>query len=483
MTSSDLPTTPLLHSGGDTSSTTPAFPNPQLRSVRAASCPSEPTGSISGKLSDHTRATASTGVSLDAGTSTVGSVTWTELFFDLPFVVVLGELGECYLSENNRDYDHYHDDNGVHWGGLQEDKTPHEEYFDECFKKSYDDPPWNNFGGFGVAHILLVFIPIWLFWVQVVNLAIRFQFGRDAVYSEALFYMVAITLVACLNMDLRKVVHYMQIMHREETDFPCNEFDTYKQHASPFMFVYASMRLLLALTFFVLRLLEKGDDDCVNKNKRRYMSFQSGINFAVFAIWICISLAPNPAIHDVLWVSSIAVDFFHAYLPHLVMKGHKMAQMIDAVPIDAGLYSERFGLFVIIAMGEVVVGCSQEEPPEEEYTGHLAYAYIVRAFVILTVYVVKLAHFDAAVSEASLGSVHPVVRGGLAADVWTLAHAPLALALVVLGAVVKRSFSIMKISVQDCNIYNFSLVVVLLSGATIFGSWGSKGERGWLRKR
>jgi hypothetical protein len=103
--------------------------------------------------------------------------------------------------------------------------------------------------------------------------------------------------------------------------------------------------------------------------------------------------------------------------------------------------------------------------------------------VILTVYVVKLAHFDAAVSEASLGSVHPVVRGGLAADVWTLAHAPLALALVVLGAVVKRSFSIMKISVQDCNIYNFSLVVVLLSGATIFGSWGSKGERGWLRKR
>jgi low temperature requirement protein LtrA len=130
------------------------------------------------------------------------------------------------------------------------------------------------------------------------------------------------------------------------------------------MFVYASMRLLLALTFFVLRLLEKGDDDCVNKNKRRYMSFQSGINFAVFAIWICISLAPNPAVHDVLWVSSIAVDFFHAYLPHLVMKGHKMAQMIDAVPIDAGLYSERFGLFVIIAMGEVVVGCSQEEPPE-----------------------------------------------------------------------------------------------------------------------
>lgn len=79
-----------------------------------------------------------------------------------------------------------------------------------------------------MAHILLVFIPIWLFWVQVVNLAIRFQFGRDAVYSEALFYMVAITLVACLNMDLRKVVHYMQIMHREETDFPCNEFDTYK---------------------------------------------------------------------------------------------------------------------------------------------------------------------------------------------------------------------------------------------------------------
>lgn len=51
-------------------------------------------------------------------------------------MVVLGELGECYLSENNRDYDHYHDDNGVHWGGLQEDKTPDEEYFDECFKKS-----------------------------------------------------------------------------------------------------------------------------------------------------------------------------------------------------------------------------------------------------------------------------------------------------------------------------------------------------------
>ena len=141
------------------------------------------------------------------------------------------------------------------------------------------------------------------------------------------------------------------------------------------------------------------------------------------ALWLGSALVPAPA-RFWIWAVAFTIDLGTPWLavPHSVK-----------VPPDAAHLPERFGLFTLILLGESVVGVmrgmeSQEDwPPSAAMSAFLGMAI---AFLIWWWY------FDGALgaSEQPVRSRRDAVRF----HVWSYAHFPLYLGIVVAGAGVER---------------------------------------------
>lgn len=195
--------------------------------------------------------------------------TWLELFYDLVFVAAISQLA----------------------GNLNHDYSPT-----------------------GLAHFLLLFVPVWWAWVGHTFYLTRFD--ADDVWHR-LLTMAQIVVVAGL------VVYVPGALGR---------------HSAAFALSYAAVRFILVAEYFrAARHLPH-----VRPLLNRYL-----IGFAAAAtLWVASTLLPAPH-RFFVWYLAIAVDFLapltagqlHArFPPHLVH------------------LPERFGLFTIIVIGEAVAG-------------------------------------------------------------------------------------------------------------------------------
>jgi len=275
-------------------------------------------------------------------------VSWNELFFDLTFVCALANCGEALIVQNESDTDKV-GDGVVH----------------------------------GLTTIVMVFVPVWQFWVQVVSLMNHFGASQEHLlvddYSEAVFYAAAMGLMACLNMNIPTTILYkssigetMTLLHVQEPDdnkMPIEvDYRKYADESLGFHVTYCVLRVLLVAMFLGKARLHKRY--IVYSEQHRMCLWTAGCNATVALLWVGVILSPTYGWHNAAWSAALFVDCL---------------SYARACPLLVEHFAERFGLFVVIAMGEVFVGCSREH--EDLGITERSYFYVVRGFTIMMVYV------------------------------------------------------------------------------------------------
>jgi len=174
---------------------------------------------------------------------------------------------------------------------------------------------------------------------------------------------------------------------------------------------------------------------------------------AVF--WLTSALVPVPA-RFWLWTIAFTLDLGTPWLavPHSVN-----------VPPDAAHLPERFGLFTLILLGESVVAVMQGMESQDDWTLPAATsAFLGMAIAFLTWWW----YFDgvAGASEQPVRSRREAIRF----HVWSYAHFPLYLGIVVTGVGVHRivtAASRATVTVGEASIVTWAAVAVMLAMTTI----------------
>jgi low temperature requirement protein LtrA len=181
-----------------------------------------------------------------------------------------------------------------------------------------------------------------------------------------------------------------------------------------FAAAYAAVRFVLVAQYARAR--------CLREAKPLTTTYVIGHGSAAI-VWLLSALIPAPA-RFVLWIVAFAIDLGTPWAA--VSQSFK-------VPPDATHLPERFGLFTLILLGESVVAVMQGMENQEEWTplaAACAFGGMTLCFAIWWCY------FDAsgATGEQPVRSRHDAVRF----HVWSYAHFPLYLGIVVLGVGVQR---------------------------------------------
>ena len=181
-----------------------------------------------------------------------------------------------------------------------------------------------------------------------------------------------------------------------------------------FAAAYAIVRFLLVAQYFRARRVPDA-----GPLTRRYLAGHGSA--AVF--WLASALVPAP-VRFWIWALAFAIDLGTPWLavPHSVK-----------VPPDAAHLPERFGLFTLILLGESVVGVMRGMESQDDWPlSAAASAFLGMAIAFL----IWWWYFDGALgaSEQPVRSKREAVRF----HVWSYAHFPLYLGIVVAGAGVER---------------------------------------------
>jgi low temperature requirement protein LtrA len=191
-----------------------------------------------------------------------------------------------------------------------------------------------------------------------------------------------------------------------------DELDT--RSSAGFTAAYAALRLVLVTQYFRARHLP---------HARRFTTRYIVGHGCAAAIWLSSALVPAPERY-VLWAFAMLVDFSTPWLalPHSV-----------EVPPDGSHLPERFGLFTLILLGEAVVAVMRGMKSHEAWPPAAA----ISAFLAMgLLFLIWWWYFDG----VKAASERPV-RGRadtLRFHVWTYAHFPLYLGLVVTGVGAQR---------------------------------------------
>jgi low temperature requirement protein LtrA len=192
--------------------------------------------------------------------------------------------------------------------------------------------------------------------------------------------------------------------------------------------------------------------------------------FSGAAEWFVVPLFVVRMLHLALYIHGLAEDPEHraailkltpyfAFAPVVILVGGfvehdlRVALWVAAIAIDVGgalrmgagagfrispaHFAERYGLFIIIALGEsiVAVGSGLADHPED-----LAFAAAL-AVAFLGVAAIWWAYFDftAAVLARALARRPPEVRGPLARDIFTICHYPMVLGIILFAVAAKKT--------------------------------------------
>jgi low temperature requirement protein LtrA len=253
------------------------------------------------------------------------------------------------------------------------------------------EPLREHYSVAGVVRFTLLFALIWWAWTGATVFATRFD-GADGV--QRALTLVQIFVVAAMAANAG------------------DELDT--RSSAGFTAAYAALRLVLVAQYFRARHLPRA-----RPFTTRYIV---GHGLAA-VIWLSSALVPAPSRY-VLWTIALIIDFGTPWLalPHSL-----------EVPPDGSHLPERFGLFTLILLGEAVVAVMHGMKSHEAWPPAAA----ISAFLAMgLLFLIWWWYFDGvkAASERHVRGRTDTMRF----HVWTYAHFPLYVGLVVTGVGAQR---------------------------------------------
>jgi len=223
-----------------------------------------------------------------------------------------------------------------------------------------------------------------------------------------------------------------------------------------FAAAYAMVRFLLVVQYFRARHVPEA-----RPLTTRYLAGHG----SAAVLWLLSALVPAPE-RFWIWAVAFAIDLGTPWLavPHSV-----------SVPPDAAHLPERFGLFTLILLGESVVGVMHGMESQEDWPPAAA----ASAFLGMGIaFLLWWWYFDGA-SGASEQPVHSK-RDAVRFHVWSYAHFPLYLGIVVAGVGVERivtAASKYTLSGTESIILTSAVAIVMLAMSAI-GYVGKSATKG-----
>jgi low temperature requirement protein LtrA len=282
----------------------------------------------------------------------------------------------------------------------------------------------------GVLRFATLFALIWWAWTGYTVFATRFD-ADDGI--QRLLTLVQMFVVAAMAANAEDELH--------------------SRSSAGFMAAYAVLRLVLVAQYFRARHLPEA-----RPLTTRYIAGHG----AAALIWLASAFVPAPGRYAI-WTAAFVIDLGTPWLalPHSVR-----------VPPNPAHLPERFGLFTLILLGEAVIAVMHGMKSQEEWT-LVAAASAFSGMALL--FLLWWWYFDiaAAAAERFVRS-H---RDALRFHIWSYAHFPLYLGLVVTGVGVQRTVSAAArwtLNDEEALLMTSAAAIVMLAMAVIGGSFSPK---------
>jgi low temperature requirement protein LtrA len=243
----------------------------------------------------------------------------------------------------------------------------------------------------GIVRFATLFALIWWAWTGYTVFATRFA-ASDGV--QRLLTLLQMFVVAAMAANAEDELH--------------------SRSAAGFMAAYAVLRFVLVSQYFRARHVPEA----------RPLTTRYVVGHGIAAvIWLASAFVPAPA-RFVMWTAAFVIDLGTPWvaLPHTVR-----------LPPDPAHLPERFGLFTLILLGEAVIAVMHGMQSQEEWTTTAASAAFAGMGLL---FLMRWWYFD--VAAAASERVVRSRRDALRFHVWTYAHFPLYLGVVVAAVGVQR---------------------------------------------
>lgn len=165
----------------------------------------------------------------------------------------------------------------------------------------------------GIVSFALLFVPVWWLWID-------FSYYADQFNVERGFYRLVM-----LSVMFGMIVLALRIP------------DALQDGSAEFASVYAALRLVIVgLYFQAWRLVPQSRE----LTKRYTLSFVIAL-----VLWLASIVVPPP-IRFVLWAVALLIEISNGPITYATIR---------SVPVQVSHMDERFGLFVIIVLGEAII--------------------------------------------------------------------------------------------------------------------------------
>jgi low temperature requirement protein LtrA len=292
----------------------------------------------------------------------------------------------------------------------------------------------------GVLRFATLFALIWWAWTGYAVFATRFD-ANDGI--QRLLTLVQMFVVAAMAANAEDELH--------------------SRSSAGFMAAYAVLRLVLVAQYYRARHLPDA-----RPLTTRYIAGHG----SAALVWLASAFVAAPERYAI-WAAAFALDLGTPWLalPHTVK-----------VPPNPAHLPERFGLFTLILLGEAVVAIMHGMQSQEDWTlvaASSAFSGMALLFLLWWWY------FD--VAEATSERVVRSHDDALRFHVWSYAHFPLYLGLVVAGVGVQRFVTAAARSTlgdEEVVLMTIAAAVAALAMVVIARFSGSRARRfsGWIPK-
>jgi low temperature requirement protein LtrA len=244
----------------------------------------------------------------------------------------------------------------------------------------------------GLVRLTTLFVLIWCAWTGHSVFATRFDTDDAVQRGLTLLQMFAVTIMAANARDALD-----------------------SRSSAGFAAAYGAMRLILVAQYARARSVPTARD----------LATRSLIGHGCAALmWLASALVPAP-VRFVVWIGAFALDLGTPWL---------LVEHSVALPPDPSHLPERFGLFTLILLGESVVALMRGVESQEYWPVEAAASALLGMCLL---FVLWWWYFD------GIGAAEPQPvrsrRDAVRFHLWSYAHFPLSLAIVVLGVGIERS--------------------------------------------
>jgi low temperature requirement protein LtrA len=316
------------------------------------------------------------------------TASFTELVFDLPFVAAVSKMGAVFRHKM------------------------------ECLASlNPDGCPATYTAGFAVLDLLGLYCPLYLLWSNVMSYLNRFENGDSA---HQIFIWLEIVLVSWLagNVNMCGAKDYS------------SAHATYGGCADWSYFLFAG-NLLLALMY--LRVW-------IYLPRARLFAQSRMLQHALVALCYVVNGILDPDVYNqtafvITWWLPMILDMAFVQLLNAAWPRLRRGY----IPINIMLYTERIGLFFVIALGESIVAAASLDAEALEHNSGssvwLTYAY--SAATITLAYSFKVTYFDVGRVTVHDLNLHALRWSRWAGFAYIWLHLPLLAALLLMASVLE----------------------------------------------